>query len=876
MQYGKRTKDGGATAVSSFVVGLMTWCVVMGLSFSVGAQPESEADEEVELDEIDPGSSVADDLGVDEAPAVAERLAQRLVTGLEDEFETSRRRLTLALGGNVAGNFARVDCRQDAGYSDLYWARYAAYLEALNEEAQQTDLVEPVALNTGNSLFPGALGRYLMDRREEGGPAKLADILASVDLEVHGIGSREFATPRPAFVDFLEAMGEHDIGMQAANLECEAYEGAEAICGSAVTAGDERPYRIVERQGVKLAITTVLDEQAFDNISRFQHDDVRILKPEEVLPGLVDEMQSEADLVIVQYQSPSRIASQRTYDVASQVSGIDLMVASNLIDSPFEAGPFDAKRPALGGRMAVIEAAATGTPIVSANSGHHTGINVELDTVARDLDEPRWVVRRAIPRRVELDELPDEPSTRDELTSAIDNFCNDWGDPIGEHATLVEPFEIGDLQQFVLNVMRFSTRTEVALYNTGAFRNQEQFPLTGQLTRSDIYTALPFENRLVTVDIKGSVLAGLAGRLGDDVVGAGIEVVDGSVRINGRPVSPDRTYQVALNDYLAEGGDGVFSAGDFSRASYHHPDFSDDPPSVGDIVIDYVERGRHLTDGRVRDAVSAQDNFPSLHHKWLWGLTGSLNAAYNQVAVDNPEGGYTQNQLTVQSTDQINIEGRLAANADSRNHGWNNSLDVQYAATRIDDEDAEGFERTRDRIRLRSRYRYKRLRADLGGRWFVPDPVVEGQAETEFSSPDDRDWHRLDLRAIAGASFQLLDPLDVRLGVNVNQDVREPDGRATWGVNASYTLARISPLRILERPIRLESEVEYFYNDIGRNNIHETRSANRVFFAIFDEFFFTTTFNAFLYRDDNVGELGTNTELTVGVNYEWERAFQNF
>lgn len=314
---------------------------------------------------------------------------------------------------------------------------------------------------------------------------------------------------------------------------------------------------------------------------------------------------------------------------------------------------------------------------------------------------------------------------------------------------------------------------------------------------------------------------------------------------------------------------------DTSNPKYHHPGWSDEPPSVGDIVIEYVAAGRHLMDGPVRDAVSARDNFPNLHDKLLWGLTGSLNAAYNQVAVQNPGDGYDENQLTVQSTDQINVEGRLSANADARYHGWNNNLEIQYAAARVDD-DENGFEETRDRIRLRSRYRYKRLRADLGGHWYVPDPIVEGQAESEFTSPEERDWHRLDLRGIAGASFQLLDPLDVRFGVNVSQDVLEPGGAPTWGVNVSYTLARISPFRLLDRPVRFESEVEYFYNDIGRDNIHEARTSNRVFFAVFDQFFFTTTFNGFLFRDDNVGELGTNTELTIGVNYEWERAFQNF
>lgn len=163
-----------------------------------------------------------------------------------------------------------------------------------------------------------------------------------------------------------------------------------------------------------------------------------------------------------------------------------------------------------------------------------------------------------------------------------------------------------------------------------------------------------------------------------------------------------------------------------------------------------------------------------------------------------------------------------------------------------------------------------------GGQWFIPDPLIEGQLETEFTRPDSRSWHRLDLRGILGLSFQLFAPLDLRLGTNVRQDINQPDGRPTWGINAGFNLRRIDLAKFLGRPIQFESEAEYFYNDIAGDNIHELRSANRLFFAVFDQFFFTASFNLFFFQNDLIGLPGTNREFMLGLNYQWDAALQRF
>lgn len=87
----------------------------------------------------------------------------------------------------------------------------------------------------------------------------------------------------------------------------------------------------------------------------------------------------------------------------------------------------------------------------------------------------------------------------------------------------------------------------------------------GDITQGMVISTLPFENRIVLLDIKGSDLADafdiMAARGGDGVSeGVDISFDQASGRcttiiINGQPLDPARTYRIATIDYLANGGD---------------------------------------------------------------------------------------------------------------------------------------------------------------------------------------------------------------------------------------------------------------------------------------------------------------------------------
>jgi 5'-nucleotidase/UDP-sugar diphosphatase len=123
-------------------------------------------------------------------------------------------------------------------------------------------------------------------------------------------------------------------------------------------------------------------------------------------------------------------------------------------------------------------------------------------------------------------------------------------------------FVVADAYRTVLNA-------DFAFQNTGGVRADIS---PGPITRRDLLTVSPFGNQMVLVNMKGSLLKAI---LEDKLTGqgGGIFISGGKVRydlsrpdgdrivdftIGGQPFDPDKTYKVALTDYLAQGNSGMW------------------------------------------------------------------------------------------------------------------------------------------------------------------------------------------------------------------------------------------------------------------------------------------------------------------------------
>lgn len=139
---------------------------------------------------------------------------------------------------------------------------------------------------------------------------------------------------------------------------------------------------------------------------------------------------------------------------------------------------------------------------------------------------------------------------------------------IREESVREQESNFGD---YVADVMRRVSGTDVALVNGGSFRDDRLIP-PGTLTLADIYTILPFRNKLVTLEVSGAQLrqalengVSLAGeRAGRFPQVSGLSFSFDPMRppgqrvrevsVGGRALEAARKYTLATTDFVAQRG----------------------------------------------------------------------------------------------------------------------------------------------------------------------------------------------------------------------------------------------------------------------------------------------------------------------------------
>jgi 5'-nucleotidase / UDP-sugar diphosphatase len=130
---------------------------------------------------------------------------------------------------------------------------------------------------------------------------------------------------------------------------------------------------------------------------------------------------------------------------------------------------------------------------------------------------------------------------------------------------------IGNL---ISDAIREAVGGDVGLTNGGGIRGDKTYDAGVTLTRRDVLTELPFGNKTVLLELKGSDLKEAmeisVGRVEekqgrfmqvsgmtlvyDPKAERGKRVIE--IKVGGQPLDPNKTYKVATNEYVAAGGDG--------------------------------------------------------------------------------------------------------------------------------------------------------------------------------------------------------------------------------------------------------------------------------------------------------------------------------
>jgi 2',3'-cyclic-nucleotide 2'-phosphodiesterase (5'-nucleotidase family) len=155
-----------------------------------------------------------------------------------------------------------------------------------------------------------------------------------------------------------------------------------------------------------------------------------------------------------------------------------------------------------------------------------------------------------------------------------------------------------NLGRMITSIMAEYARADAGVINGGGIRASIK---EGDITMSDVYTALPFSNIVTKLDLTGADLLEMLQRSQDLEPGNGGKLQtfgikyaekDGKVRIesvHARQFDPALVYSVATNDFLAAGGDGYSVIKDRGKNCYGYAE------QVSDLLIDFIKQHQVIT-----------------------------------------------------------------------------------------------------------------------------------------------------------------------------------------------------------------------------------------------------------------------------------------
>ena len=103
-------------------------------------------------------------------------------------------------------------------------------------------------------------------------------------------------------------------------------------------------------------------------------------------------------------------------------------------------------------------------------------------------------------------------------------------------------------------------KAQIGLVASGGIRAGIQ---KGPFTIGNAFEIMPFENELVVLTIKGSVLSEIIAehfqskKLNFSGISVSLNSANSTILLNGNPTHPDSLYYLATSDYLANGGDNL-------------------------------------------------------------------------------------------------------------------------------------------------------------------------------------------------------------------------------------------------------------------------------------------------------------------------------
>ncbi len=349
------------------------------------------------------------------------------------------------------------------------------------------------------------------------------------------------------------ALGNHEFDwgrdVLAGNLLNAAFPflSANIINGNGQLLPGVKPYVMIERKGVKLAVIGITTPETAYTTRIEYVKDLKFVVPEETVPPLIREVKAKGARLVVLL---THLGLAEDKKLAAAVPGIDVIVGGHSHTVVTD--------PVVVGRTIIVQAG-------------YNGLYLGVLELAVDARTGRIVEAT---RKSELRAVSAGPEVKPDrnIAQIVDMYeqrvKSRFAQVVGETKTDLIRHADGEsnIGDAITDAVRAAMGAEIAFHNSGGIRADIS---AGKITMEQIYTVLPFDNVVLAMDLKGEdVLALLEKSAG---LTMGMLQVSGvtfrcdltkpagkrlsGVMVGKAPLEATRTYRVATNDFLAAGGD---------------------------------------------------------------------------------------------------------------------------------------------------------------------------------------------------------------------------------------------------------------------------------------------------------------------------------
>ncbi|MGR0278988.1 bifunctional UDP-sugar hydrolase/5'-nucleotidase UshA [Marinomonas dokdonensis] len=167
-------------------------------------------------------------------------------------------------------------------------------------------------------------------------------------------------------------------------------------------------------------------------------------------------------------------------------------------------------------------------------------------------------------------------------------------DLVGERS--VVRFQETNLGNLIAAAMKEKVNADIGVMNSGGIR--DDMP-KGIVTYKSVLQVQPFANAISYVDLSADELTSYLSGVGSKEAGTGafaqfdgvaFTLVDGqatNIMVNGEALDANRSYRVAINSYVATGGDGYPKVTD-------HPNYVNSGYVDADVLVEYIQNNSPL------------------------------------------------------------------------------------------------------------------------------------------------------------------------------------------------------------------------------------------------------------------------------------------